>query len=219
MIWIWNRFMIFNIHFTFPSPKNTYLLLVLVCFFGLGFGRLCVTNTLTDRFITTQNSACPSAAASQQLSIKEWTLAVSACRPTCARYPASATVTPSVCQWNSAAYSACSSGPSPGLGLLLLPHPPPSSTYIHIFFKLPKWLCPCKGLSNPQGTARGSQEVLSIYIWMMSAEIFRWHLTSRFANTEPLTVSFRGELRCVPAATVSARNRPSKKPHTHVSAV
>lgn len=53
----------------------------------------------------------------------------------------------------------------------------------------------------------------------MSAEIFRWHLTSRFANTEPLTVSFRGELHCVPAATVSAQNRPSKKPHAHVSAV
>lgn len=63
-----------------------------------------------------------------------------------------------------------------GLGYILccaLPEPPPR------FFFYAKWLCPCKDLSNPRGMAWRSQGVLSIYIWMMSAEIFRWYLTSR----------------------------------------
>lgn len=57
-----------------------------------------------------------------------------------------------------------------------LPEPP---LHFFFFFRNAKWLCPCKDLSNPRGTACRSQGVLSIYIWMMSAEIFRWYLTSR----------------------------------------
>lgn len=64
-------------------------------------------------------------------------------------------------------------GHQPGLGYSLgctLPVRP-------LRFCYAKWLCPCMELSNPRGTVWKSQEALSIYIWMMSAEIFGWYLT------------------------------------------
>lgn len=46
-----------------------------------------------------------------------------------------------------------------------------------LLFCFAKWACPCMELSNSMGTIWTSQGVLSIYIWAMSAEIFRWYLT------------------------------------------
>lgn len=68
-----------------------------------------------------------------------------------------------MCQWNSVVNKACSSGPSPWLGLQLLLHPPPSSTYIHIFLTFLNDYAPARTYLIP-GVRPEEAKKFSLYI-------------------------------------------------------
>lgn len=81
---------------------------------------------------------------------------------TCVHWYTSLTVTPSICQWNIAVNKLCSSGPSPGLELQLVLHPPRTSSPFFFFAMLNDYV-PARTYLIPGELPAGAKE-FSLYI-------------------------------------------------------
>lgn len=87
------------------------------------------------------------------------------------------------------------------------------------FLTFPNDYAPARTYQIPLPPPGGSQELPSIFIWMMSAEILRWHLTVRFANTEASHSSIPRRAPLCSCCNCVSSNPSKLKNHTCTSAL